>query len=373
MDQGAVPQVLFVSKPMSPPFRDGSKCLVRDLTMHVDQVHPHVMSTRAGATELMDHATLHAVYSDAGRFAPGLRQNLQAFAWLLGSRRFDLWHSVFAPNPKSSRALSALSRIRSTPVCQTIASPPRHFDHPERLLFGDVVVAQSAWTQKQFLNAYSDSGQLAPNIVEIPPPCPPVVTPTPLQVSEVRRELGLDADDVLLVYPGDLEVSSAARFLVSLATAWRDALPRAKLLIAYRDKTERSAEMARDLQQIADPERVIFRQNVPDILGVLAASSAVLFPVNDLYGKVDLPIVLLEAMALGTPVLVLDQGPLRSLKGALRLPLEAASWIETVAALDHDGSMRSKLVEEGRAAISHDYHPSQVTRAYQTVYHEILK
>ena len=34
-----------------------------------------------------------------------------------------------------------LKRIRGVPVVQTIASPPRDFDKPQTLLFGDVVVA----------------------------------------------------------------------------------------------------------------------------------------------------------------------------------------------------------------------------------------
>ncbi len=45
-------------------------------------------------------------------------------------------------------------------------------------------------------------------------------------------------------------------------------------------------------------------------------------PVDDLHGKVDLPIVLLEALTLGTPALVLDEGPLSGTHGGrVRCPV----------------------------------------------------
>lgn len=372
MDPVARPSVLFVSKPMTPPFHDGSKCLVRDLCLHMPEIHAHLMSTGQGAAELAAHAKIHAVYGDAGRFAPSLTQNLRAFAWLMGSPAVDLWHTMFAPNPKASRSLALLARAKRVTVCQTIASPPRDFERPDRLLFGDIVVAQSAWTKGQFLNAYQSQGLAPPPIVEIPPPCPRVLQPGSERIAEVRRRLGVKSEVSLFSYPGDLEVSGAAEWLLDWSLGLGERLPNAKLVVAYRTKTPSSRSIAQRLSALGDPGRVIFLENAPDIVGLLAASRAVLFPVDDLYGKVDLPLVLLEALSLGTPVLALDEGPLQSLDGALRLPLEPRAWLEAVAALSSD-ERRAQLGSEGQVRVASRYDPRVISRAYWEVYQRLLE
>src|SRR5205807_5127515 len=53
-----------------------------------------------------------------------------------------------------------------------------------------------------------------------------------------------------------------------------------------------------------------------DIAPLLASASAVLFPVDDLYGKVDLPLVLLESLALGIPLILVRGGPLEAISAA---------------------------------------------------------
>lgn len=372
MQENETPRVLFVSKPMSPPFRDGSKCLVRDLCLNLTEFQPHIMSTKAGADVLNHKAKLHAVYGDSGQFSPGLGQNLRAFSWLLRSPRVEIWHSIFAPNPRASLALRSLARVRRRLVCQTIASPPREFTHPERLLFGDIVVVQSAWTKTRFLDAYATGAALPPHIVEIPPPCPELTIPESSRVQSTRFELGLEAHDPLFVYPGDIEVSSAAAFLLNWAKHLRAHIPRGKLVIAYRNKSAGTRAAVEVLKDQVDPGVVLFRENVSDIVSLLRAAQAVLFPVDDLYGKVDLPIVLLEAMKVGTPVFALDSGPLQSLKGATLLEDSQETWLKAAIDLVHKPSLREQLVEQGKQAITNIYNAQVVARAYEEVYRELL-
>lgn len=372
MQDNEAPRVLFVSKPMSPPFRDGSKCLVRDLCLNLSSFQLHLMSTRSGAEQLRDKAKLHVVYGDSGKFSPGLRQNLQAFSWLLRSPRVEIWHSIFAPNPRASGALRALSRFKRTRVCQTVASPPREFKNPERLLFGEIVVVQSAWTKTRFLEAYRARDLTPPDMVEIPPPCPDVATPDPSQVENTRFELGVEPNDPLFVYPGDIEVSGAVSFLMIWASQLRQHIPRAKLVIAYRNKSPGTHAAAESFKKQVDPDVVLFREDVKDILSLLRAAQAVLFPVDDLYGKVDLPIVLLEAMKLGTPVLALDRGPLQSLKGAWLLEPNHAAWLHAASAIVYDPAIRDQLRAKAEHAMLESYDARVVTRLYEEVYCRLL-
>jgi phosphatidylinositol alpha-1,6-mannosyltransferase len=366
----ARPLVQFVSKPIAAPFRDGTKCFVRDLVTHFSEVDSAVMGTREGAAELLGLTRIEAIYGDAGRFAPGLSQNLRAASWLLFQSRADIWHYVFAPNLRSSQVGRALRALRRIPVVQTIASPPRSFTDPHKLLFGDVIVAQSDWTRAQFLSNWQ--GPKAPTIHVVPPPAPLVPQPSEQALTQVRARLGATAATPIFLYPGDLEISQGAARVGALIEPIRALLPEAVLVFAYRDKSSAAEAHARELQAQLPQSGVHFEKNVPDIHALVAASSAILFPVDDLYGKIDLPIVLLEAMGLGTPVLALDEGPLTSLTGAWRAPFEPAAWAERAVATAKEGEIRGQAVALGRAAARDHYAPGRVARAYEAFYRQLL-
>src|ERR1700678_704879 len=125
-------RVLFVSKPIAPPWHDGSKNLVRDIASHLTRAEPTVM-TLPGAPAIGARVTMEPVYRDAGRFMPGLAANARVLGRLVSGDAHDLWHFVFAPNPASSSAARIARGIRRAsgwrgPLVQTVASAPRSFE-----------------------------------------------------------------------------------------------------------------------------------------------------------------------------------------------------------------------------------------------------
>jgi phosphatidylinositol alpha-1,6-mannosyltransferase len=100
----------------------------------------------------------------------------------------------------------------------------------------------------------------------------------------------------------------------------------------------------------------------------------VIFPVDDLWGKVDQPIALLEALALGTPVVVLGQGPLKDVEGALQVAtLDTQAWIDAIVPLIENSERRAQAIGEGRERVSRVYAAGVVARAYEAIYLRALK
>jgi phosphatidylinositol alpha-1,6-mannosyltransferase len=131
--------------------------------------------------------------------------------------------------------------------------------------------------------------------------------------------------------------------------------------------------VARSLAATLDPRHVRIKGQVGDVLSLIQTSTAVLFPVDDLWGKVDLPIVLLEAMALGVPVVLYDWGPLSELGGALHVPVgdhEALSRA-TLAVMRETG-LRGRVVAEQRATVARRHDAKLTARAYERLYLELL-
>jgi glycosyltransferase involved in cell wall biosynthesis len=369
--RGSVTRVLFVSKPISPPFHDGTKCLVRDVSLNLERVKPIVM-TSAGDRSALDPARVEQVpiYADSGSFTPALRQNLRAAAWVLTRSRADVWHFVFAPNRRSSQVGRWLKRLRRVPVVQTIASPPKSFDAIDEGLFGDVVVAQSRWTRDRVLAAFAAKGLECPfPISVIPPPVARVLDRSTDVQAKIRSELEIPKDAELFVYPGDLETSRGAEVTAEIAEKLRQNLPNAVLVIAYRGKTPRADDVARRLRARLDPQATRLVSELPDVLSLIASATAVLFPVDDLTGKVDLPIVLLEAMVLGVPVVVYAAGPLLDLEAAVQVPtLDADAWIAASVRLAREPDARRACIERQRHAVQERYAAQRVAAQYEELY-----
>ncbi len=369
-------RVLFVSKPIAPPWHDGSKNLVRDVAANLTRAVPTVMTT-LGAPSIGPRVQHEAVYADAGNFAPALMSNTRVLRRLALGDPHDLWHFVFAPNPVSSTAALLARRVRAAagwegPVVQTVASAPRRFETIRRWLFGDVVVVLSEWTRGRLIG----SGVRGAQLRVIPPCAAAPAPPDAARVLAVRARYDLRGPVVL--YPGDLEVSRGAETVVLAAPRILKAAPEATLVFACRPKTRGAAAAAEALARELARHRVTACARVvgeiDDMPALLAASSVVAFPVDDLYGKVDVPLVLLEAMSLGVPIIGCKDGPLEALAPLpLVAPGDADGLAVEVLRLLLSDSAALEAADAGRAQYAEKYRPSVVAAAYDELYDDVLR
>lgn len=368
MSAPSFPRVLFVSKPIAPPFHDGSKCIVRDLATHLASVRPIVMTTK-DAPLLSEKIVNEPVYPTRGAFAPAVRDNARVMQRLLLGSRPELWHFVFAPNPLSSTAARIAQGLRRVPTIQTVASVPRSFENVSRLLFGDRIVALSVHTRDRLVANGADPARIV-----VIPPAVPAIAPLPKDVVlRARAEIGIPDDRPLVIYPGDLETSQGAK-LVAEAAPGLLARSSATLVFACRQKTPRAAMIQEELASRlrAHGDRVRFVGEVSSLLSLLATASLVLFPVDDLYGKVDMPIAVLEAMELGVPVLALDDGPLAELAGIVRVDARSSEIVEKATLLLEDPSRAREVSEEAREGLEARHRPATVALAYEAIYDDLL-
>lgn len=367
------PRVLFVSKPIAPPWNDGSKNLVRDVASRLERARPTVMTTPGGPV-IGPRVISEELYRDAGRFAPAMTANARVALRLATGDPHDVWHFVFAPNPLSSSVALATSRARRAlgwggAVVQTIASAPASFDGVQRWIFGDAVVALSEHTRARLLGAGVNGRRL-----RVIPPC--ARAPLRVDPAPVRARLGLRAGPVVL-YPGDYEVSRGAETVAAAVPAIVGAFPEATILFACRKKTSAAADAQRAIEQeVARAGHAASTRHlgeVSDMAELLSIASVVAFPVDDLYGKVDLPLVLLEAMALGVPVVVARGGPLEALAFAPSVDAgDGNALADEIIALLMDPAASAQVGAAGARAYRERYTPEAVAAAYDDLYDEVL-
>jgi phosphatidylinositol alpha-1,6-mannosyltransferase len=369
------PRVLFVSKPIAPPWNDGSKNLVRDVAKHLARARPTVL-TLPDAPPLGGRVAMDSVYTQPGRFAPALAQNARVVRRLLTGDPHDAWHFVFAPNPASSTVARFARRAREAvgwrgAVVQTVASAPASFDGVSQWIFGDAVVAVSDWMRGRLMGA----GVKQP--VRVIPPCAEApATPTEEAKKAIRGRLEV-GDAPIVLYPGDYEVSRGAATVARAVAAIALARPDAVVVYACRAKTAQVAEaraaVESDLRAAGLLDRTRHAGDVDDMPALIAASSVVAFPVDDLYGKVDVPLVLLEAMALGVPLVVCRGGPLEALTCARFVdPEDDARLAADVLHFLQNARARKDAGELGKTLHANRFAPRVVARAYDDLYDEVI-
>jgi phosphatidylinositol alpha-1,6-mannosyltransferase len=362
-----VKRVLFVSKPIVPPWHDGSKNFVRDVASHLVKNRAVVMAT-SDAPSIGARVEIEPVYRASGSFAPGLSANARVASRLMFGKPHDIWHFVFAPNRASSTVAKIAIRSRRMrgwkgKVVQTIASAPRACD-PE-YLFGDIVITMSEHTKKRYVVEGA-----AAELLRVIPPC----APPPRRASKeeqlafrLAHDLG---DSQVVVFPGDYEVSSGAEVVARAIPNILAKNPDTKFVFACRPKTAASTEAKSKIIAILAEQNVAeTARHVGELDGMatlLSLASVVAFPVDDLYGKVDLPLVLLEALALGVPLVLARGGPLEEIRAARFVAPRDAGGLayEVNALLDSP----AELPDHGRALYLGRFRPGIVAATYDDLY-----
>lgn len=346
-------RVLFVSKPVEPPWNDSSKNLVRDVDAH--------LRSYLGTTMVSASNQGAAIYGGPGKggFAPALRENARVLRYLLKDRSHDLWHFFFAPNPRTGLAGHLTRSLRHVPSIHTICSAPKDFSAWRYSLFSDRVVVLSEHTETRLLKAGFPSERLR----RIVPALPALEPLSAVERTNERDALGVDPNKPLVVYAGDLEFGGGAELCLD---ACRDM--DVELVMACRSKTPRAAEVEKELRSRGG---AIWVGETPRIHPLLGCADAVLLPGTSLYAKMDYPLVILEAMSMGQPVVVGAGTPAEELAegGALVCEPTARAVQSSIGAALSEGTALGVM---GAAYVRERFAARHVAEQYEALYDEVL-
>ena len=293
---------LIVSKPLRAPFRDGSTVLVRDLVTRLPAARPVAYFGDPRQPLRPDDAAGVIDLPPMG-YSPGLLAKVRVLLAMLHPRRRRMpVHLCFTPNPITSRAVSLLRFLQPRRLfVQSLMSAHGAEGWAPLLRPLDAVVVLSEHTERRLISA----GVPAEKLRRIYPAVAAAAADAPSQVAARRR----------LLYAGDLDRDVAAR-LIAVAHALAER-PGWTLTIACRPKSEGDAAARDTLRStLAGPladGRVTLLGEVADMDALLRSASLQLYAADHVRRKVDLPLVLLEGLARGVPVLTVDADPVREL------------------------------------------------------------
>ncbi len=367
-------EVLFVSKPVVPPWNDSSKNLVHDLAKHLVRYRPRLLTQKGVELGDAPRARLEPIYGPrSGGYAPPLVDNARVLLRLVIGARTDVWHFFFAPNPRSSSLGRTVSRARRVPTVQTVCSAPRGANGIGRLVFADRTVVLSEHTERRLLEA----GVEASRIARVPPAIEPLAVPSDEARREARKRFDVPSSVPLVVYPGDLEIGGgAARVVDAVAVLGGET----HLVVACRPKTKAAEAAAADLRaragRLGIGRRVRIVGETPHIHALLGAADVVALPSDDLHAKMDYPLVLLEAMSAARAVVVAAGTPAAELASdgaAIAAEADAEAVAEALRRLLDDGDARATVGDAARRAVLERFNPRLMAERYEELYDAVVR
>lgn len=206
-----------------------------------------------------------------------------------------------------------------TQYCELTQTTNPHFFGviaPRLCLFApDKFVAIS----KNVCSSLLDAGVSSQKVVIIPP-IVPSYTETASTKTLYRNELSFNRDDLIVLFVGNLKYNKGVDVLFKSFVELAEALPKLKLVVTtelvHQNMLERKSRFQELLKQCGLAERVVWLGFVDDMLDLIRDVDVVVVPFLDLKGISDYPLVVLEAMSVGTPVIATDVGGTREVFAA---------------------------------------------------------
>ncbi len=324
--------------------------------------HGHDVRLASGpgfrVAELADRGVAHLPVPLDSRDPRDLARTVLLLRAAARTARPDLVH---AHNPKAALA-ARVALGRSVPVVTTLHGvPARELGSTARILrrASDRVVAVSPYVAAQ-LEVYGYPGDridVVENAVE---------TPAAHDREAARAELGIAPGALVAVCPARLVDQKRHDLLVE---AWARLAPDAVLLVAG-DGPNRAAieDRVRRLGLETGVRLLGERSDVPRLL----AAADLLVLSTDWEG---LPISILEAMAVGLPVVVSRVGGVvETLGNAVRLvePGSVDALAEALSSLAADAGERAALGERARRLVADRFGPQRMLDAHRDIYARLL-
>lgn len=365
-------QVLLVSSvPLAAPWNGGDKNLARLLTVHDDD---NIYIVQSDRFELWTETRITVVRDGNASPIPSPRQKMRAMSFLLRyTRHVDLVHivaSVRRPNPLVGPFLKLWKQVSRRPLVHTALSigdgavNTTHFP-------ADITVVVTEYDQRRLTAAGVD------NVVLVSPPLDFTDLKPSRSPADVTAELKLG--DRAVLYAGHYGpyggVSQCIESFARLPASLNDAV----LVLACRtfpdQDPEVEAKRAHDLAaNLGIGERMRVVGEVQDMPALISACVATVLVPLRLEGKMAIPLVLLESLALGRPIITGSEPPLQEalFDGGLSVkPGDIQALTSAMSRLLTDPVKREQLGNAGRITVRQRCAPEIAVKKYQQIYRRL--
>ena len=308
-------KILLVTRPIAPPWDEGSKNFAYYLAKNLPGFEINLM-TKGILPNLADNIKQHPIYTTSEIYQFNFSQKLRALFFQFKTKgQFNINHYFFTPTKLNSFLIRNFLASSKTKTVQTVASLRDDLWSPEdikKLMFAGLIITYSDYAKNK-LNSlgFKNVKRVYPGI-DLEKYC--------YQEKNLKlmQEKNISPEDFVINFTGEYVRLGAIDLVVDSFIEISKIIPTAKLSLAVRIKNEKDAQKKEEVMEKIKKnnllEKVSFFDDgkcyMPEVYNLCDIS---LFPVQNMHGKFDIPLAVIEAMACEKPVILTDLEILKEL------------------------------------------------------------
>ncbi len=369
-------KILFVSRPLSPPWDEASKNLAYFLAKNISDFQIGIMVKKI-LPEVGKNIVQNQVYTTSEISEFNWTEKLRSLFFQWKARgKFDVNHYFFTPTKLNTFLIKNFLKIKKTKSIQTVATLREDLWSDEdlkKLLFAEKIITYSDYSKNKLEKlGFSGVERIYPGIdLEIYQKRP--------KDSKLLSQLGIGADDFVITYPGEYTRLGATDLIVEAFQGLEQKIKNAKLILACRVKNEKDQkkkeEIAKKIKAWKISDRVIFLDTFSEMSKIYNLSELVIFPVSNMRGKFDVPLVIPEAQASRKPVIVSDLPILKEFANPTNSVIikkdNPKELEQAIFDLYEHPEKRESIGQAGRIFAENNFDIKKVAQEYEKIYAKI--
>ncbi len=374
--------VLFVTRPIAPPWDEASKNFAYHLAINLAKLNQNLaihLMTKGKLPGLPKNLIQHYVYTEAEKdfsFSQKIRSLLFQGK---NKNKFDIVHYFFTPSKLNSLTIKTFLYPHQSKTFQTVATLREDLNTDQEIkknVFGEVPIAYSKYTTQKLKKLGLLTAQhIYPGIdLELYQPRP--------KNENLLEEFGLQKSDFIISFTGEYVRLGGLNNVLESFENLVDKIPSLKLLLGLRVKNNKDAlqkkkvkEMLQEknlLDKVAFADEIDFEKwNVSHLYNL---SDLSLFPVHNMNGKFDVPLVIHEAMACQKPVILSDLPILKEFanhnNAVIVPPNNTTELTEAILDLYNNPEKREQIALAGIKVSRKNFDIQYIAQRYEQLYLE---
>lgn len=368
--------ILLATRPLVPPWDEASKNFAYFLGREVSNHALTLLTTQEVLSGLPPQAKQVPLFH-SGHF--DLLAKINLLRYLISHRNaFDITHYLFTPTKTNTSLIKHFAFPTKGKTLQTIATLRQDLYSPEELrllLFADHLVVYTDKTKNTLHTlGFEKVTRIYPGIdLERYQPGP--------KNTDFIKSLGFDESHFLVMYPGEYTRLGATDMLVVSLTTFFQSNPdtNIRFVFANRIKNEADRKKKEEVQasfvQAGVSQFIGYSDTVPDMPSLYSSADIIAFPVVNLHGKFDVPLIIIEAYACGTPVILSDLEQFTEFSNPdICVSIEAGSgekFTEAMAYLKDNPLECERLGQNARRYVKDHFDLKNTARQYEEIYSQL--